>query len=369
MNANPPVPDQPTDWTEPGAYPVVPGVYRVPLPMPHEGLRAVNLYLIEHADGLLAVDSGWAIPLTAERLEAALALLGYSPSDLSQFVITHAHHDHYSQALALRERFGCEVAIGRGEKPSIEGYRYGYWRQLCQRLGRAGASEMAETFAEHKATEFAGDDTVWGLPSRWLDDGETLELRDRPLEVRATPGHTRGHVILRDPTHGLLFAGDHVLPHITPSIGYEAAPEKYPLRSYLASLKLTRKLPDALLLPAHGPVSASAHHRVDELLAHHDDRFAVILDRVERGDATAFQVATHIHWTRRRYQFEELTELNQALAVMETLAHLDVLVLSQAVCEVLTEGVSLYELPTSKTTLGSLDLGSPRPWTASNSNL
>ncbi|MGH3629143.1 MAG: MBL fold metallo-hydrolase, partial [Sciscionella sp.] len=31
-------------WEEPGAFPVAPGVHRIPLPLPNDGLRAVNVY-------------------------------------------------------------------------------------------------------------------------------------------------------------------------------------------------------------------------------------------------------------------------------------------------------------------------------------
>ncbi len=34
-------------WTEPGAYPVADGVHRIPLPLPMDGLRAVNVYVLE----------------------------------------------------------------------------------------------------------------------------------------------------------------------------------------------------------------------------------------------------------------------------------------------------------------------------------
>ena len=34
------------DWTVPGVYPVAPGVHRVPLPLPTDGLRAVNVYVV-----------------------------------------------------------------------------------------------------------------------------------------------------------------------------------------------------------------------------------------------------------------------------------------------------------------------------------
>ncbi|WP_255279145.1 MBL fold metallo-hydrolase [Actinomadura madurae] len=121
------------------------------------------------------------------------------------------------------------------------------------------------------------------MPDAWLDDGQRLTLTERGLDVFATPGHTRGHIVLRDAGAGLLFAGDHILPHITPSIGLETEPEPKPLRSYLESLRLVRGMPDTLLLPAHGPVTPSVHTRVDQLLEHHAERLEIAAAQVRAG--------------------------------------------------------------------------------------
>ena len=41
------------DWTELGLFTVAPGVHRIPLPLPNDGLRAVNVYAIESGDDLV----------------------------------------------------------------------------------------------------------------------------------------------------------------------------------------------------------------------------------------------------------------------------------------------------------------------------
>ena len=102
-----------------------------------------------------------------------------------------------------------------------------------------------------------------------LEGDLTLEVGDRTWDAVHTPGHTQGHYVFADRTAGLLFAGDHVLPTITPSIGFEPVPATLPLGDFLASLAKVRALPDLALLPAHGPVTTSTHARVDELTAHH----------------------------------------------------------------------------------------------------
>src|SRR5438477_6767561 len=68
----------------------------------------------------------------------------------------------------------------------------------------------------------------WEAPDRWLRGGP-IELRSRTLTAIHTPGHTRGHLVFFDADAGLMFTGDHVLPHITPSIGFELEPPPLPL--------------------------------------------------------------------------------------------------------------------------------------------
>jgi glyoxylase-like metal-dependent hydrolase (beta-lactamase superfamily II) len=338
-----PVMEQPADWTEPGAHPVAPGVHRIPLELPIPSLHAVNVYVIEDPGGLVVVDSGWAMPDSRKALEGALRLLGHRLEDVAQFLVTHAHWDHYSQALALRESFGTRVRIGRGEQPSLEAFDVakGLHPRQVDLLRRAGAPEIAEQVAAF-GVNAEERDMPHTLPDAWLDDGERVELTRRGLDIFATPGHTRGHIVLRDAAAGLLFSGDHVLPHITPSIGLETEPEPKPLRSYLASLRIVRDMPDTLLLPAHGPVAPSVHTRVDQLLEHHAERLDGAARQVRDGHTTAFEVAAAMSWTRRRKKLDELDVFSQMLAVLEIDAHLDVLV-DQGVLDVQeTGGVRAY---------------------------
>ena len=90
---------------------------------------------------------------------------------------------------------------------------------------------------------------------------------------------------------GLLFAGDHVLPHITPSIGFQPVITRSSLQEYLGSLQLMLALPDTRLLPAHGPVQASTHARVHQLLEHHETRLEQTLEAASDGPVTAFEAA------------------------------------------------------------------------------
>src|SRR5438552_18142890 len=101
-------------WTDPGLFTVAPGVHRVPLPLLTDGLRAVNVYVLEDGDGLVLVDSGWALSEFREALAAALAMLGCGLGDVRHFLVTHVHRDHYTQAVELRRIFGSKVSLGAG---------------------------------------------------------------------------------------------------------------------------------------------------------------------------------------------------------------------------------------------------------------
>jgi len=314
-------------WTEPGAHPVAPGVHRVPLPLPDDALRAVNVYVLEQPDGVALIDSGWAMPASLELLERGLASLGHELGDVRQILVTHIHRDHYTQAVELRRLLGSRVYLGAGERPSLErllALRNNVPVSSLQVLRRGGAAALADRIERYLlATEW--DASVWEPPDAWLTAGEH-SAGDRTLRVIPTPGHTTGHVVFLDEAAGLLFAGDHVLPHITPSIGFDLADAGLPLGDFLDSLRLVATFPDAALLPAHGPVTASAHARVDELLAHHDRRLAQALAAVGARTLDAHEVARILTWTRRETPFADLDAFNQMLAVSETAAHLDLLV-------------------------------------------
>jgi glyoxylase-like metal-dependent hydrolase (beta-lactamase superfamily II) len=322
--------DPAADWTVPGVYRCAPGVYRIPLPLPNDGLRAVNVYALADGDGLTLVDAGWALARSRDVLAAGLAELGAGLGDVRRFLITHIHRDHYTQAVALRQEYGMRVALGRGEQPGLEVLtRPGrHRRPQRKQLLRAGAHEIVREF-ERNGSEPQGL-AEYEFPDEWIDDGAEIVIGagfpgQRVLEAVATPGHTRGHVVFADPAGELLFAGDHVLPRITPSLGLEPAPAASPLADFLASLDLVRSRPDAALLPAHGPTGMRVHQRVDELIAHHAKRLDTTLAALQEGRSTAYDVAGVLLWTRRDTPFSELDLFNRMLAAIETAAHLEVL--------------------------------------------
>jgi glyoxylase-like metal-dependent hydrolase (beta-lactamase superfamily II) len=322
-------PDDPeADWTSPGVYDVGDGVYRIPLPLPQDGLRAVNVYAVRDGDGLTLVDSGWAITEARDLLEQAVKLLDSSLAGVKRFLVTHVHRDHYTMAVTLRREFGMRISLGHAEAGTLRSVRdpsLKPWGALQAQLQLGGAFDLVRMLSQAQG---ANDPAEWEDPDDWIEAPQEILVGDGAWQAHATPGHTRGHVVFVDPARDVMFAGDHVLPRITPSIGFEQNHAEYPLRDYLDSLRLVRGLPDRRLLPAHGPVAPSVHHRVDELIEHHNTRLTQIDETIDRGASTASESAHLMLWTRRGRQFGELDVLSQCLAVTETMAHLDVLMLA-----------------------------------------
>ena len=317
-------------WAQPGVEDLGGLVYRIPLPLPGDALTAVNVYAMVSDNGVDLIDAGMAITQARERLTAALGELGFGLPDIRNFFITHIHQDHYTLATELRTTLHGKITLGEAEQANMAAiHEVAAGRSevgFIDMLTRMGAADLAAQLRAFMGSAGPSQQFDWSEPDRWLPDGALLDLPGRTLRAIHTPGHTSGHVVFHDEAAAQLFAGDHVLPHITPSIGFQPVITRSSLIQYLSSLSLMLTLPDTRLLPAHGAVQPSTHARVRELLAHHEQRLAATLEIASAGPVSAFETARDLPWTRRQRKFSELDPMNQLLAIGETAAHLEVLV-------------------------------------------
>ncbi|QYJ03709.1 MBL fold metallo-hydrolase [Nocardioides panacisoli] len=322
-------PDSGEHWAAEGAWRVTDGIHRIPLPLPMDGLKAINVYVVESDDGLTLIDGGWAIPVARELLEKCLAQVGYGFGDIRRFLVTHVHRDHYTMASVLGAEYDVPVSLGRGEQPALDLLNNAEdlaHSPFIDVLVSAGARDIADLWLAGEDGELP-DASLWRMPDAWLEGDLTIDLGRRTVDAVHTPGHTPGHYVFADTDDGLLFAGDHVLPTITPSIGFTVPPTDQPLGDFMSSLARVRALPDLQVLPAHGPVAPSTHERVDELTAHHEDRLDLCAKALrEHRTTTAHVVAQDLGWTRHEKAYDELDVFSQGMASMETKAHLDLLV-------------------------------------------
>ena len=85
----------------------------------------VNVYVLETADGLVVLDTGF--PNSASKILDGVRALGRRPDDVRHIVLTHAHPDHIGSAAALKRETGATVWAHPIDAPIIEagtGFRH-----------------------------------------------------------------------------------------------------------------------------------------------------------------------------------------------------------------------------------------------------
>jgi len=299
-------------------------IRQIRLPMPDNPLRHVNSYLIKADDGYVLVDCGWDLPEVLEALQAALKDQGVALGDVRRLVVTHYHADHYGMAGRLVGLGQLRLLMHRLDWLYVRDNLAdlpGYGRLSNAWLQRNGFDESLGE-ADREAFASLGRFTVV-QPDQELEDADEIGVGRHSWRVVWTPGHTPGHICLFDPERRVLISGDHVLDPITPNVSLWRGDAGNPLGEFLQSLRRVATLDADLVLPAHGEPFVGLRRRVDELLAHHDEREAAVLDALGNRTITAAEVAASIPWTRRRRSFRDLPVLQQRMALSETLSHLE----------------------------------------------
>jgi glyoxylase-like metal-dependent hydrolase (beta-lactamase superfamily II) len=325
---------------------IVSGVHQIKLPFPEGMPGYTNVYVVEGSRGNILVDSGWGNSEVLWAFREGLRENGLKFQDINWVVITHIHGDHYGLASKLKEFCGAEVVMHRVEAGLINS-RYkdfaGLLKQIEEELSRNGVPQ----FELSKLTEAS----IWmrqfvspDLPDVMLDDGDRLSNGSFEFEVLRTPGHSPGHICLYEPRKKWLFCGDHVLFKTIPHVGFHPQSGDNPLGDYINSLDRLVALRANFIFPGHGPVFNSLKLRVAEILQHHAQRERDIIKAMSSGFRTAYRVATEIPWKLEAggIAFKDLAPWDRRLAILETIAHLRLLMVEGKVGKIDQGGISLY---------------------------
>lgn len=304
------------------------GLWSVPVPIPDNPLRYTLCYLVPADEGLVVVDPGWDTPEGWQALSDGLATAGASATDVAGIVATHVHPDHHGLSAKLREMSGAWIAMHPLERDTLpqrqNSAEHGDPRDdIAGWLTRCGApaDEAGELLRAIKAAP--RPERQMADPDVLLEDGDLLPVHGRRVHAIWTPGHTPGHLCLREPDAQVLLTGDHVLPRITPAIGVRPDTAQRPLAEFLDSLDKTSEFDDHDAYPAHEYRFRGLAARGKNLREHHDQRCMEILAAVtELGRPTAWEVATRLTWSR---PWSEIGFMRIS-AISETLAHLEYLV-------------------------------------------
>jgi glyoxylase-like metal-dependent hydrolase (beta-lactamase superfamily II) len=278
---------------EPGSsLEVAPGVRWLRMKLPF-ALDHINLWLLRDRDasgreGWTLVDCGIDDAGTRAAWEQVFAtqLQGLP---VQRVLVTHMHPDHIGLAHWLCERWSTPGAACR---LWISATDWNVARLACQADAGFGGNAAADFFALHglldadslarvRARSNYYRNLVPQVPNRYhrLMDGMAVGVGGHDWTCIAGYGHAPEHMALHAPALNVLISGDMVLPRISTNVMViDVEPEADPLPLYLASIARFLALPaGTLVLPSHGRPFVGLHTRVEQLTAHHDERYEEVL--------------------------------------------------------------------------------------------
>ena len=184
-------------------------------------------------EGVVVIDA-LGSPTLANELIAEIRRI--TPKPIRYLIVTHFHADHIYGLQAFKAVGATIIAHPAGREYLNS--------ETAQRRLEASRQDLFPWIDER--TQLLGAD-------RWLDDKDsTLVLGGQSLRIRHVgPAHTPEDLVVFVPNAGVLFAGDLVFRGRIPFVGQADS------RQWIASLNVLLDMSPRLLVPGHGPVSAT----------------------------------------------------------------------------------------------------------------
>ena len=167
-----------------------------------------------------------------DRLLAEARRLGVKPT---QIWLTHAHIDHAGGAGELAQRLGIPII---GPHPGDQ-----FWID--------GLAQQSAAFGFAPAVPFT--------PTRWLHDGDSVQVGQETLQVRHTPGHTPGHVVFHAPQIDRAFVGDVLFAGSIGRTDFPGGNHQQLIDSIVQ--RLWPMGDQTVFIPGHGPESTFGRER------------------------------------------------------------------------------------------------------------
>jgi glyoxylase-like metal-dependent hydrolase (beta-lactamase superfamily II) len=274
---------------------VVPGVFRLRLPLPWPGVPHCNAWAVKAGDGFVLFDTGMHQHDSFSQLERALAMCDLRVEDLRLVVCTHAHSDHYGQAATLVERTGCELWMHPNHEHMTrmaEDPEAVYARRIEVARQSGVPDEPLRRYASQLSSRESGISGVIE-PDRDLLNGVTIASDLGDWVVYETPGHAPSHVCMFQPQRRMLISGDHLLGRISLYFDYGYTPD--PVGEFLDSLDVVERLGARLCLAGHGRTFTDVYSHIQGNRKLVGERLQSVLEAVSHEPLSAFDVVPHVY--------------------------------------------------------------------------
>ena len=294
---------------------VLPGLWRLRLPLPWPGVPHGNAWAIAAGSGVVLVDTGYHEAGSMAQLERAMSQVNLRLEHVRLLAVTHAHSDHWGQVAPVRDRAGCEFWMHPAHEHATRSATDPQ-AALARRLevGRqSGVPAAALARYAERARQMPSGIAAVIEPDRPLLDGVRIDTDLGPWEVHETPGHAPSHVCLFQPEHRVLISGDHLLGRISLYYDYGWTPD--PVGEFLRSLDVVERLDPRLCLSGHGKPFVDIPGHIEgnrSLIAH---RLTAVLASLDGEPRKVVEIAPRVHGG-------ELREANANWWLSETLCYL-----------------------------------------------
>jgi glyoxylase-like metal-dependent hydrolase (beta-lactamase superfamily II) len=267
---------------------VLPGLWRLRLPLPWPGVPHCNAWAIAAGSGIVLVDTGTHEPGSLGHLERALDQVRLRLEDIKLVVVTHAHADHCGQAHPIADRAGCEVWA----HPNHQHFSAYADDPEAAHLRRV---EIARQSGVPKDPPHRGRSLAAGplRPDRDLLPGLDVETDLGSWSVHETPGHAPSHVVLFQRERRVLLSGDHLLGRVSLYFDYGYTPD--PVGEFLGSLDTVEGLGARLALSGHGRPFADVKEHIDANRRLVQQRLDAVLAALQDGPSTAFDLLPAVY--------------------------------------------------------------------------
>jgi len=272
--------------------------------------------------------------------------VGIKPEDLRFVLVSHGHEDHDGglaelvniTRLKVKAHFLYDIIIRKYPKKAPPGYKKNFPAK-CWYCPMPEEHFIKNCLGYHRALQELEVDKIAGGVQELGTNIETWHL----------PGHSPDCLAVRIGDEALL-VGDIILPDITPMPTrealyddvaevikhvYKGPGEIFGLGRYIKSLKklgeIAQHHSDLLILPGHRLYYNDQWNgieltgKVKELLQHHVDRCAAILEILNSGPKTADEIAL-VHFEERL-----LEGYGRLLAANEVISHCELMIKSKDV--------------------------------------
>jgi glyoxylase-like metal-dependent hydrolase (beta-lactamase superfamily II) len=278
----------------PRAERVLPGVWRLRLPLPWPGVPHGNVWAVAADGGIVLFDTGIGGRGGLRRFDLALAQAGFGLEDVRLLICTHSHTDHYGLAAPIVEGAGCELWM----HPAWEHVRLladdpaAHLEQRIEVARQSGVSPATlKRYREARSDGETGIDAIV-KPDRDLLPGVEVDTDLGAWQVHETPGHAPSHVILHQPERKLMISGDHLLGRTVLFFDHGHSPD--PVGEFLRSLDEVEPLEVDLVLPGHGRTFRDPEAKIAEARRQVGELLGKTRESLAGGERTAFEIVTEI---------------------------------------------------------------------------